>query len=172
MSRIPALSPGELSREAREVYDEIMASRGEVDRPFQILLASPELLRRTAHLGAYLRFGSSLPAPIRECVILATARELRCPFEWEGHEPQARRAGVSEETIEAIRNGELPPRASEPEAAVIRFVYESLRDHMVTNATFGRVQDAVGIAGTTELAATLGYYAMLACVINAFDART
>lgn len=115
-----------------------------------------------------MRFESGLPAPIRECVILATARELRCPFEWAGHEPQARKCGVSEKTIEAIRDGELPSQASEEEDAVIRFVYENLRDHEIRDATFRRVHGAFGIEGTTEIAATVGYYSMLASIINAF----
>lgn len=171
MSRVPALSTGDLSEEARRVYDEIMATRGEVDRPFQILLASPELLRRIAHLGWYIRHESSLPAPIRECIILATAREWKCGFEWASHEPQARKCGVSEDTIQAMRHGELPSESSEEEQAVIRFVYESLRDHEVTEATFRRVQSAFGVEGTTEIAATVGYYSMLASIINVFDVR-
>jgi 4-carboxymuconolactone decarboxylase len=169
VTRVPALSRADLSEEARRVYDEIMTSRGEVDKAFQILLTSPELLRRIAHLGSYIRYESSLPAPIRECVILATARELKCRFEWASHEPQARKCGVSETTIQAIRNGELPSECSEAEDAVIRFVYENLRDHEITDATFGRVQGAFGIEGTAELAATVGYYSMLAGIINVFD---
>ena len=51
-----ATNEGDLSDEGRRVYDEIMATRGEVDRPFQILLAAPELLRRVAHLGRLMRY--------------------------------------------------------------------------------------------------------------------
>lgn len=169
MSRVSALSTSDLSEEARRVYDEIMATRGEVDRPFQMLLTSPELLRRIAHLGWYIRHESSLPAPIRECIILATAREWKCGFEWASHEPQARQCGVSEDTIQAMRDGELPSKSNEEEQAVIRFVYETLRDHEVTDATFRRVHGAFGIEGTTEIAATVGYYSMLASIINVFD---
>lgn len=169
MTRVPELSTSDLSEEARRVYDEIMATRGEVDRPFQILLTSPELLRRIAHLGWYVRHESRLPAPIRECIILATAREWKCGFEWASHEPQARKCGVSEDTIQAVRDGELPSESNEEEEAVIRFVYESLRDHEVAEATFRRVHGAFGIEGTTEIAATVGYYSMLASIINVFD---
>jgi hypothetical protein len=68
-----------------------------------------------------------------------------------------------------MRDGELPSESNEEEQAVIRFVYESLRDHEVTEATFGRVHGAFGIEGTTEIAATVGYYSMLASIINVFD---
>jgi 4-carboxymuconolactone decarboxylase len=169
MSRNPGLSRNDLSEEGRRVYDEIVATRGEVDEAFQILLPRPELLRRIAHLGSYIRFESSLPAAIRECIVLATARELESEFEWASHEPQARRAGVSEGTIRAIRAGEEPSLAGEGERAAVRFVYESLRDHRVADATFGALRDAFGLEGATEVAATLGFYSMLANILTAFD---
>ena len=171
MTRIPTLSRDDLTDESRLVYDEIMATRGEVDKPFQILLPTPELLRRVAHLGRLMRYESSVPPAIRECVILATARELECEFEWTAHEPTALESGVSEQTIQSIRDGRAPSDADEGVQAVVRFVYDNLRDHTVSDETFGRVQAAFGVQGTTEIAAILGYYAMLATLINAFESR-
>jgi 4-carboxymuconolactone decarboxylase len=169
MSRNPGLTRDDLSEEGRRVYDEIVATRGEVDEAFQILLPRPELLRRIAHLGTYIRFESSLPAPIRECIVLATAREIESEFEWASHEPQARRAGVSDETIRAIKAGEMPSAASQGEWAAVRFVYESLRHHRVTDGTFRALVDAFGLEGATEAAATLGFYSMLGNILIAFD---
>ncbi len=171
MIRITTLSRDDLTDESRLVYDEIMATRGEVDKPFQILLPTPELLRRVAHLGRLMRYDSSVPSAIRECLILATARELECEFEWTGHAPTARETGVSEQTIQSLRDGQVPSDADEGVQDVVRFVYESLRDHAVSDETFGRVQATFGVQGTTEIAATLGYYTMLATLINAFESR-
>ena len=171
MSRITTQSRDDLTGESLVVYDEIMLTRGEVDRPFQILLPAPELLRRVAHLGRLMRYESSVPPAIRECMILATARELECEFEWTGHALTAREAGASEQTIQSLRGGRVPSDADEDVQAVVRFVYESLRDHAVSDETFGRVQAAFGVQGTTEIAATLGYYTMLATLINAFESR-
>ncbi len=167
MARLPGRSREDLPEEGRRVYDEIVASRGEVDEAFQVLLPRPELLRRIAHLGSYIRFGSSLPASIRECIILAAAREMHSEFEWASHEPQARQAGVSDDTLHAIRKGELP--SGDGEGAVVQLVYETLRDHRVTDAVFGRVERAFGVEGMTEVAATLGYYALLGSILNVFD---
>jgi len=49
-----------------EVAAEIVASRGGLGLPFELLLASPEVARRTASLGEYLRFHSELAADLRE----------------------------------------------------------------------------------------------------------
>src|ERR1035441_4732312 len=102
MSRISLRSREQLDEVGRAVLDEIMATRGKVDEAFQVLLPTPELLRRISHLGTYVRFGSSLGADVRECIILATARHMNSEFEWNDHRPQARTAGVAEETIESI----------------------------------------------------------------------
>jgi 4-carboxymuconolactone decarboxylase len=169
MSRVPVRSREELSTEGCAVYDEIMATRGKVDEAFQVLLPTAELLRRIAHLGSYIRFESSLPAAVRECIILATARHFWSEFEWTDHELQARKAGVSGDTIQSIKNGEPPTNCSAEEGAVVQFVYETLRGHRITDATFQTVQSAFGIEATTEIAATMGYYCMLSSILNAFD---
>ena len=128
MNRVMMSAREALSEEGQAVYDEIMASRGKVDEAFQVLLPAPELLRRIAHLGSYVRFGSGLTAAVRECIILATARHMGSEFEWADHEPQARAAGVSAETIQSIRDGNLPVQGSNPERLVVQFVQQTLRD--------------------------------------------
>jgi len=162
-------SRDDLPDEGRRVYDEIVKTRGEVDEAFQILLDSPEALRRIAHLGSYIRFESRLSGAIRESIILATARECGSEFEWTSHEPQARRAGVSEDSIRAIMSGEVSAHASAEEGAALQFVFENLRDHRISDATFEKARAIFGIERTTEIAATVGFYAMLASILNAFD---
>ena len=78
MPRIPAISGREeLAPEHRAVWDAIQGSRGQVRGPFAMLLHSPELAGRVAHLGAYVRFEGVLDPRTKEVVVLATARELR-----------------------------------------------------------------------------------------------
>lgn len=169
MMRVPMRSRDDLPEEGRRVYDEIVKTRGEVDEAFQILLDSPEALRRIAHLGSYIRFESRLSGAIRECIILATARECGSEFEWASHEPQARRAGVSEDTIRSIKSGEVPAHGSAEERAALQFAFENLRDHRISDATFEKTRAVFGIGRTTDIAATVGFYAMLASILNAFD---
>ena len=169
MNRIPLRSREQLDEVGRAVFDEIMKSRGKVDEAFQVLLPTPELLRRIAHLGTYVRFGSGLSAAVRECIILATARHMNSEFEWNDHRPQARAAGVSEETIESIWKGEPPASASADQRTVVQFVYETLRDKNVTDATFEAVVKQFGQAVTAEIAATIGFYSMLANILTVFN---
>ena len=57
---------------------------------------------------------------------------------------------------------------TDDERLVIRYGRELLRDKRVSEGTFSAARDRFGVQGVTELTATLGYYAMLACALNAF----
>ncbi len=169
MTRLPVRSQKQVPEDQRYIYDEIVGSRGEVAGPFQVLMNSPEVARRVAHLGAYLRFESRLPGPVRELAILTTAREWDCQLAWTDHEPLARKAGVRDEAIRAVRDGTAPESLDEEEATVVRYVHQVMRGHRVSEETFQKALERFGARGVTELTATLGYYSLMATVINSFD---
>jgi 4-carboxymuconolactone decarboxylase len=161
--------PEDLPAAHREVWGRIAQSRGRVVGPFAALLHSPVLAARTAELGAFVRFESTLPADVREVVILSVARGLDCRFEWAYHVPEARKAGVPAETIAAIRARRPPPDGDA--AVVTRYVSQLLVAHRAEDATVAALRERLGLEGVVELTATVGYYAMLACTLNAFDIR-
>src|SRR5688500_11965892 len=105
MTRIPQLTNrDQVAAEAWPIFDAITASRGNVRGPFSVLMHSPEVAGRTAHLGTFVRFESSLPPAIRELTVMTAARESECAYEWAAHAAAARDAGVGVETIEAIKH--------------------------------------------------------------------
>ncbi len=170
MARIPLIAaPEQVPADARQVWDRIAASRGRVAGPFAVLLHSPEVAGRTADLGAYVRFASRLDPRDRELAVLAVARELDCRFEWAAHVPEARRAGVREEVIAALRDRRAPAGLTADEAAIVDCVRQLFRAHRVDEATFAALHRRLGVERLVELTATVGYYGMLACTLNAFD---
>jgi 4-carboxymuconolactone decarboxylase len=84
------------------------------------------------------------------------------------HENGARRAGVREEAIEAVRNGKTKGLDQE-EALVVGFVHELLRLNRVSEATFHALLARFGAQGLTELTGTIGFYRFFACALNAFE---
>jgi 4-carboxymuconolactone decarboxylase len=123
MARIATIQKKEdLAPEHQPVYDSIAASRGVVGGPFIGLLHSPELARRTAHLGSYVRFESSLDHKLIELAALATARELECKHEWIAHVNHAQKAGIPVETVRAIHQKKGPEHFSSEDAQVISYV--------------------------------------------------
>lgn len=173
MARIATIqSKEDLAPEHQAVYDSIVASRGVVGGPFLALLHSPELAQRTAHLGSYVRFESSLDRKLIELAALTAARELECKHEWNAHANHAQKAGIPLETIRAIQQKKGPEHFSSEDAQIISYVQELLRSHRASEATFQALYGRLGEKGLVELTATIGYYAMLACTLNAFDLVT
>ena len=173
MARIATIQKKEdLAPEHQPIYDSIAASRGVVGGPFPGLLHSPELAQRTAHLGSYIRFESSLDHKLIELTALAAARELDCKHEWIAHVNHAQKAGIPIETIQAIHQKKGPEHFSSEDAQVISYVQELLRTHRASEATFQALYGRLGERGLVELTATIGYYAMVACTLNAFDLVT
>ena len=170
MARIPLIeSKDQLPPEHHGTYDAIARSRGVVRGPFAALLHSPDLAGRTAHLGSYIRFESKLDPRILELAALAAARELECKHEWAAHVTHAAKAGISRETIRALHQRKTPENFSFEDSQIVSCVQELLRSHRLSEPTFQALYARLGEQGLVELTATIGYYAMLACTLNAFD---
>jgi 4-carboxymuconolactone decarboxylase len=154
----------------RSAWDEIVASRGQVSGPFKVMLHSPEMARRVAHLGSYVRFESKLDPRVRELATLATARVLDCEYEAYAHEDQLRKAGASEEVLTALRERrmqDLPPE----DRWIGAFVEQALTRHRVDSETLAIAEQQLGVSGLVELAGTIGYYALLAVTLNTFEVQ-
>ena len=75
------------------------------------------------------------------------------------------------QTIRDIRDGSAEGNLKGTEAIVVNFTRELMRLNRVSETTFNAGLNEFGEQGLVELTATLGYYSMLACLLNAFDVR-
>jgi 4-carboxymuconolactone decarboxylase len=173
MARIATINRKEdLTPEGQKIYDAIAQSRGVVGGPWLALLHSPELALRTMHLGSYVRFESTLEHKVVEFAALAAAREVDCKHEWAAHVNHSQKAGIPIETIRAVHQKKGAEHFSTEEAQIVSFVREMVHTHRVSEPTFQAIYGRFGEKGMVELAATIGYYAMLACTLNTFDVYT
>ena len=169
MTRVDLIADDhDLTPEQRTVADRIAESRGEVSRPFQLLLHSPALAERVAELGHLVRTGSSLTDADRELVTLATGRAIGCSFVWESHLSAATAAGIASTMIAALERD--PAGLGERERLLVSFVDELCGTRTVSEATFVAVHRLLGVPAVVELALTVGYYTMLGSVMGACDA--
>ena len=170
MSRLPTLDPEALDDEQRAVYDGLVAGkRAGVRGPFPALLQIPRLADRVARLGDVVRFETTFAPAVFEVTVLTTARALRCSYEWYAHGRMAAQAGVSAEVIDAIRLGADAPFADDDQRLAHAFADELVNDHRVTGGTYESARERFGQAGVVELAAIVGYFAMVATSINAHE---
>jgi 4-carboxymuconolactone decarboxylase len=170
MSRVPRLDPEKLAPEQRKVYDAIVAGpRGCVVGPLRVWLQSPGLADRAQALGAFCRFGTSLPPRLSELVILVTGAHWQAAFEWHEHAPIGLKARLDAGTIEAIRVGKPPNLMKSDEAAVYAFAKELLEKRKVSAATYERAVAEIGLTAVVELVGILGYYSLVSMTINAFE---
>ena len=102
--RLKLLSPGEMSEEQKETYDESIAGkRGAPPAPMMAWLNSPEMARHATRLGAVLRFDTMFPAKLSEIAILVTARHWTSHYEWFAHKRLALKGGMDPDIIDDIR---------------------------------------------------------------------
>src|SRR6201997_5646707 len=158
MARLPHITKKD-QVEARHhgAYDAIAASRGAVQGPFLMFMHSPEVAERVAHLGAYVRFEGSLDMKVRVLAEMTVAREFHAMYVWGAQTGGARRLGVPEETITAIRDNHS--RGIAPaDLEIVEFTRQLLRKHRVDEATAGSVRKRFGDQGFIELTSAIGYY--------------
>ena len=169
MTRIELITgEAELPPDVRAAADRIAETRGQVTRPFQVLLHTPELAERVAELGRVVRSGAGLSDADRELVTLAAGSALGCAFIRSSHLDAAAAAGLSAETIGRLDGdrGSLTGR----EAVLAAFVDELCTAGVVSSGTYEAALDLLGTRRVVELALTVGYYTMLARVMGAFEA--
>ncbi|HVC57178.1 MAG TPA: carboxymuconolactone decarboxylase family protein [Stellaceae bacterium] len=169
MARLPSITAkDQVPAKDHAIFDSIVASRGAVQGPFTMFLNSPEVAERVAHLGAYVRFEGSLDMRVRVLAAMTVAREFEAVYVWGAQSGGARRQGVPETTIAAIRENHV--RGIPPEdAQIVEFTRQLLRQHRVEEALFKAMQARFGNDQLVQLTTAIGYYSLLAMTVNAAE---
>ena len=171
MARIPTATRENIPQHFREAFDDLVSSRGGVPRlgPVSIMINSPEACRRAFHFSDYLRNDSTLPKHVQELAMLVTAHEFDCQYIWNAHAASGKQAGLSPGLVDALRDQKPLPPVKPEENAVVKYGQEFYRTQRVSKGTHQEALEQFGIQGLTELTMLMGFYAMLAFNINAFD---
>jgi 4-carboxymuconolactone decarboxylase len=99
---------------------------------------------------------------------MTVAREFEAVYVWGAQTGGARRQGVPEATITAIRENHsrgIPPE----DAEIVDLTRQLLRKHRVDEATASALRKRFGDQGFIELTGAIGYYSMLAMTVNACE---
>ncbi len=163
--------PDVLTPEQAEVVAEAVAGkRGKVPAPMIGWLPNPELARRAQHLGALLRFDSSLEPALSELAILVCGRHWTSHHEWTAHKRIALEAGVDPQSIADIAaRSPAPFTRNDRERVVVEVARVLLSQTKLPDALYGEAVAVLGERGMVDLVGILGYYSLVALTLNAFE---
>jgi len=169
MARLPSItSKNQVPAQYHPIVDRVIKSRGAIMGPFTMLLHCPPLAEQAMALGAYVRFEGELDKRVRVLAAMVVAREFDAIYIWGAQTGTARKLGVPEATINAIRDKHSKGLPAE-DAQIVNFTRDLLHKHRVGAAAMKALQDRLGNFQLVELTGTIGYYCFLAMTANACE---
>jgi 4-carboxymuconolactone decarboxylase len=165
--RFPTLSPDKMTPEQKKFAEAVLnGPRKALNGPFNGYMRSPELGTLIQEVGAYVRFKSTLAFGLRELAICQVARQWTSQYEWAAHSRQAVEGGIDPKTVQAIAEGKRPTGMKPDEQAIYEFTDDLIHRHEVTDAHYKAVADKFGEKGVMELIGAVGYFTVVAMVLN------
>ena len=172
MGRVAKLKPEELTPEQKELYDAIAGARGVVGGPFGIWLRQPAIADVANNFGNAVRLHGKLDKRLFELMTIVVARHWGAQYEWFVHVDAGRKAGLTDEAIEALRTNGTPKFSRDDERLVYDVVTELSRTKRLSDASYQRALDFFGLDLLVELITATGFYTLVAMMLNAFDVDT
>ena len=153
MARIPYADL--TTPEAKPLVDRIVAERGNILHLYQMLLHSPPVASGWLNYLTSIRQLSTLPASLRELVIMRVAVINGAPYEAEQHGPIALREGVTQAQLDELNTWE----SSDAMTKTIQ----------VPEVVFAAVKAVLSDRLLVELTATVGAYNMVSRFLEALQ---
>jgi 4-carboxymuconolactone decarboxylase len=141
-------------------------AEGRLEGPFNLMLLAPGPGLALSELGAALRFRTTLSDRVREIAILTQAVLARSSFEWYAHEAVARRIGMTDDEISAIRALRAASSFDPAERVAQQAVQDMVVSGDVEDELFVRLETSFGAEGAIELVLMTGYYATLSLAMR------
>ena len=171
MARIDDVKREKLAARQQQLYDDIMRTRprGTLSGPFSVWINTPDIAEPADGLANCFRVNPKLDKRLIELIVLLVCREGTVKYAWSVHEPLARKEGLSEATIAAIRARKKPTLVRDDERLIYDLITELLETKTLSAASFERGKAALGLEGLIEAVSCAGFYGMIGLVLNVFD---
>lgn len=169
-ARVPFIEPG-TRPELAAIEGTIMAERGRVSILYQALLNSPLVAAGWERLLTAVRNQNSLPADLRELMIIRVAVLNGADFELNAHIPHALAAGMAQEKIDALQQAAPAAVFTQTEQLLIELTDAMTRDIVVPSAIMDALQSRFDARGLLDAVATVASYNMVSRLLVALDIR-
>src|SRR3984957_14269191 len=159
-ARVVPLKLAELSEKQLGHVWGFVGPKGQLANIFGVLLRNLELFEAWARFGTYTMSGSRVDPQLREILVLRTAANLNCDYEWHHHRRLGRAVGLTEDLITDIRAGKA--LESDDRKLMMSCADELAADAVLSDSTWLRMVDRFGEAYTMDVIFTVGAYTALA----------
>jgi 4-carboxymuconolactone decarboxylase len=164
--RFAQLTLEQLDSQQRPIADHILTfSKIGLGGPYHIMLRSPKAAQPVIDLMEYLRFQSTVPNRLKEFSIMIQGRLWRSQVEWDTHYAMAIKAGVSADTLAALKKNQRATAMPEDEAAVYDFCTELFTKHSVSDTTYAHLHQFLNDQQIVDLTLLQGMYVSVASVM-------
>lgn len=136
--------------------------------PFNAFALRPGPGRAFGRWVAKDRQNSSLPAAIREVVILTVGVAWQAEYEMYAHVAVARSVGLSETVIDGLLTGSTESFTGAARAAH-RFTDQLVRTHRVDDEAYAEAEQTFGRDGVLDMVHLIGMYLATSAILNAFE---
>ena len=155
--------------EIAPLAERIKAERGgKLLNLYRMLLHSPPVAEGWLAFLTAIRQKCSLPARVRELVIMRIAVLNAAEYEFQAHLPFAKKEGVSDAQVAALRTGDTAPFA-EGERAALAYAEAMTRTIRVPDDVFAAVRRHFSEREMVELTATIGAYNLVSRFLEALQ---
>lgn len=166
--RVPLVTPG-TKPELAKIEAGILAERGRISLLYQVLLNSAPIAAGWEAMLTAVRNRTGVPADLREIVILRVAVLNEADFEFDAHVPHALKAGVAQETIEALRDAVPGEVFNEEERLLLELTDRMTRDVKVPDELMERINACHDPQTVVEIVATIAAYNMVSRFLVALN---
>ena len=168
--RLKLLSPGEMSAEQKETYDEaISGMRGAPPAPMMAWLNSPQMAKHATRLGEQLRFNTIFPAKLSEIAILVTGAHFDAAYEIYAHIAVAEREGMSAARLSELCANIKPGDLNAQESVAYDVAFALVNGGVLPEPCYRLAVTTFGQHGANELIYLVGLYCMVSMTLNGFN---
>jgi uncharacterized peroxidase-related enzyme len=159
MSRISRLDRSEVSPETAALYDKIFAVRGNVPNMFRVMAHRPEIFATMqAHFAAVLNTGT-VPAKLKELVIVRTSQINETPYCLASHTTLARKLGWTDDQLAHLADWTRRQDFTPAEKAALRLAETVTRDaNSVSDEQFAELRGFYSEGEIVELLCSIGLF--------------
>ncbi|MBI3939258.1 MAG: carboxymuconolactone decarboxylase family protein [Acidobacteria bacterium] len=155
MAELEYLDKGQEPAEASEIFDSMQSKLGRVPNIYRIMGHAPQILRLVVDFSKAL-MRTKLDAQLRELAYIKTSLVNDCNYCAHHHKALGRRAGLTDEKIEALEDYRSSDLFSDLEKLVIRYAEDLTRDVRSDRKVMEALRQHLSPQELVELNATVG----------------